>query len=391
MTPSISLTTAALLVLLRVAIGWHFFWEGEHKWQSQEKGPTESVAGKETPFSSEGYFREAPGPLARYLRGVVGDPDARALGRLEVQPIPAGEPPATYPPQKRMPPLLAAEWGDYVERFGEHYHLDDRQRAEAKTKLEQAEAGVVAWLTQDVADSKTKVIPKSYRDTLWDEQETMPQRLREYKGKLAEVRDKQDRELWLMGRDVEGKRLLQAKADLAQMRASLLADLDEEHTKKLQQALDGILTPEQKEKYGPTPEQKAKYGPLPPPPPPRPLTWINNLTIYGLMALGACLMLGLFSRTACFLSAGFLLMTYLCAPPFPWLPVPPNSEGYYFYVNKNVVEMLALLALGTSASGRWFGVDAFLHEVWLMIRGRPRPAAPTGPIPLVTSTVAERL
>ena len=58
------------------------------------------------------------------------------------------------------------------------------------------------------------------------------------------------------------------------------------------------------------------------------------------------------------LAAGFLLMTYFIAPPWPWLPTPPNVEGNYLFVNKNVVEMFALLALATTASGRWFGVDA---------------------------------
>jgi uncharacterized membrane protein YphA (DoxX/SURF4 family) len=363
MRPSISVTTAAFLVLLRVAIGWHFFWEGMHKWREFRVGPTESVLGKKEPFSSAGYFREAPGPLAKFLRGYVGDPDAQALGRLEVQPIPAGEDPATYPPKKRVPTLLAAEWSDYVERFMEHYKLNDQQQTEARTKLDQAEAGVVAWLTKADPDDKTKAVSKSFQSASWDARQTVPQRLKEYKAKLAEVRDTLDNKLWLMGQDVEGKRLPQAKADLAQLRASLLADLNEEHTKKLEEALDGILTPEQK--------QKKDASALPPAPPSTTLTWINNLTIYGLLVLGACLMIGLFARTACILSAGFLLLTYLCAPPFPWLPVPPNSEGYYFYVNKNVVEMLALLALGTSASGRWFGVDALLHEVWLRVRGRP--------------------
>ena len=45
------------------------------------------------------------------------------------------------------------------------------------------------------------------------------------------------------------------------------------------------------------------------------------------------------------LLAGFLVMTYLAVPAFPWLPVPPNNEGNYYYVNKNMIELLALLAL----------------------------------------------
>ena len=55
-------------------------------------------------------------------------------------------------------------------------------------------------------------------------------------------------------------------------------------------------------------------------------------------------------------------------PPFPWLPTAPNNEGYYLFVNKNVIECLALLALATTASGRWLGLDALIH--WMLFGGR---------------------
>ena len=74
------------------------------------------------------------------------------------------------------------------------------------------------------------------------------------------------------------------------------------------------------------------------------------------------------------LAAGFLLMTYFIAPPWPWLPTPPNVEGNYLYVNKNVVEMFALLALATTASGRWFGVDALVHWTLGALFGRSAAA-----------------
>jgi hypothetical protein len=61
---------------------------------------------------------------------------------------------------------------------------------------------------------------------------------------------------------------------------------------------------------------------------------------------------------------GFLAMTYLTIPPFPWLPVPPLNEGNYVFVNKNLVEMFAMMVLITTNSGRWFGLDALLAN-WL--------------------------
>ncbi len=54
-------------------------------------------------------------------------------------------------------------------------------------------------------------------------------------------------------------------------------------------------------------------------------------------------------------------MTYLTIPPWPWLPTPPMSEGSYLFVNKNVVEMLALCVLATTYTGRWFGVDGLIY------------------------------
>jgi uncharacterized membrane protein YphA (DoxX/SURF4 family) len=102
------------------------------------------------------------------------------------------------------------------------------------------------------------------------------------------------------------------------------------------------------------------------------LRFIDFTTRWGLVVVGWLLLIGLFSRPACVAGAAFLTMIYLSTPAFPWLPTPPNVEGHYLFVNKNVVELLALLALATTASGRWFGLDALL--AWMS--GRLRPATP---------------
>src|SRR5919201_4284313 len=116
--------TAVFLILLRLAIGWHFLYEGLHKLHSLELGPTST----NRPFSSAGYFRDAPGPFAIFMRGQLGDPDAIAVAELTVEPVPAGEDVTKYPPQKRMPARLKQEWEDYVARFSAYYGLDDEKR-----------------------------------------------------------------------------------------------------------------------------------------------------------------------------------------------------------------------------------------------------------------------
>src|SRR6476620_8845587 len=59
------------ILALRLAIGWHFLFEGLHKIHSYYIGPTET----NRPFTSEPYFREAEGPLGPFVRKQLGDPE----------------------------------------------------------------------------------------------------------------------------------------------------------------------------------------------------------------------------------------------------------------------------------------------------------------------------
>jgi uncharacterized membrane protein YphA (DoxX/SURF4 family) len=353
--------TAFFLLLLRLAIGWHFAAEGYHKLRDYRKGPTETVVGKSRPWSSAGYFREGTGPLAKYIRQQVGDPDAEALALLTTKAADS----SNAPPHTRTPPLLAQEWGDYVNRFGDYYGCTDEQRKKAEDALTKAEDAAVRWLTSN------EVTEKNYEAKSQEGRLPAPARLLQYKEKLEEWLEPKHSHLVSIGSDAESTRLHDIKAVVVRLRVSLLNELDE-YTKDLTKDLEKIPTAEQKSAA----EGKGK-APQPEPPPNRMQKWLDLSTIYGLTILGACLLVGLFSRTACLLSAGFLLMTYLCMPPFPWLPSAPNNEGYYLFVNKNVIEMLALLALATTRSGYWFGLDALIH--WMFF-GRRQPVAPTQPV-----------
>src|SRR5262249_32436886 len=91
------------------------------------------------------------------------------------------------------------------------------------------------------------------------------------------------------------------------------------------------------------------------------LGWADFLVAWGLTIIGACLLLGLFSRTACVAGALLVLSFYLAMPPWPGLPENPRAEGHYLIVNKNIIEMLALLALATTASGKWAGLDGLFR------------------------------
>jgi uncharacterized membrane protein YphA (DoxX/SURF4 family) len=102
-----------------------------------------------------------------------------------------------------------------------------------------------------------------------------------------------------------------------------------------------------------------------------PIDFIDWSTRWFLLVVGVLLMVGLFTRLSCFAAAMFLLLTMLLQPSVPWLPAPPVSEGNYLFVNKNVIEMVALLVLMTTRSGKWAGLDAILCG---MFGGRRRRA-----------------
>lgn len=90
------------------------------------------------------------------------------------------------------------------------------------------------------------------------------------------------------------------------------------------------------------------------------IDYLDWSTRWFLLVVGILLMVGLFTRFACFSAAGFLLLTVLTQLSVPWLPAAPTSEGSYLFVNKNAIEMVALLALMTTRSGQWAGLDAIV-------------------------------
>ncbi|MCE9531251.1 MAG: DoxX family protein [Planctomycetes bacterium] len=92
--------------------------------------------------------------------------------------------------------------------------------------------------------------------------------------------------------------------------------------------------------------------------------WLDWSTRWVLLVAGGCLLIGLFTRLACFACIVFLVMEYLLNPAFPWLPVSPKAEGNYMFINKNMVELFALFVLITLPTGRWLGLDAILSRIW---------------------------
>ena len=85
------------------------------------------------------------------------------------------------------------------------------------------------------------------------------------------------------------------------------------------------------------------------------------ITMWGLTIVGALLILGLFTRLASLAGLGFILLFYLCNPPFVGYFYSIPTEGTYLIVNKNLVEMCALAVIFATGSGRFAGLDRIVH------------------------------
>lgn len=113
-----------------------------------------------------------------------------------------------------------------------------------------------------------------------------------------------------------------------------------------------LLTVEQTA-LGPVPDAPSQVG------------RINQQTIWALLILGGLLMLGLFSRISALAAAGLLLLFYLPMPPWPGVPEAPGPE-HSLFINKNMIEVFACLALASLPTGRWIGLDALIRRFVLL-------------------------
>lgn len=112
----------------------------------------------------------------------------------------------------------------------------------------------------------------------------------------------------------------------------------------------------------------------PPPHPNAPTALVDWGIKVGLTAIGLCLMLGLFTPFAAAAAALQLAVFYFASPPWPGLPAA-TMGGHYLYVDRNLIEMLAALVLVIVPTGRWAGFDFWIERFRTRHRELPVEAA----------------
>jgi uncharacterized membrane protein YphA (DoxX/SURF4 family) len=371
------------LVALRVATGWHFFSQGMDHYRDRD-------------WSSEGFLRQAKGPWADFYKSKV--PDFHGFHELVSQPwrdasevktesaakkekpkkkedvaeksAPAGaptegnpqpgdakaksaadksaaksEPPEQptegdpSPPPKpesaavRAKKLLDQElaraqpiYGGFANRvindwegrraeIAAHYDFDEQQQNQSKAVFDNYQFGLVDYL------------------------ETIRGELELYQRELRRLDQMQS---FKGSTDIpfSSQRLADKQREVVRQPAAWLTDI-RLMEREFNEDLVAIATDEQR-----------AGGELPIPE--SPLKKTDRILTWAMIICGGCLIVGLFTRIAAVACAAFLFLVIMSQPP--WVPGTITTLFPY-----QLVEMLALLALATTAVGRWGGLDFFLH------------------------------
>jgi len=88
----------------------------------------------------------------------------------------------------------------------------------------------------------------------------------------------------------------------------------------------------------------------------------NCINAYGLTIIGLCLILGCFSRFASIGGIVFLALYYLSHPPFIGAEYMMPTEGSYLWVDKNLIEIGALMVLIYFPTSHIIGLDQYINK-----------------------------
>ena len=374
-------TTKVFLVLLRIAVGWHFFYEGLFKidsdgapeplassrfflqasvgrlrddlaagaafdridrWNDEvvkyfksrdnalseeqkgrlallcEKIKREAPAGFDwfyvhgevlglaanrqgsTRFSAAPFLKSATGPFRPLFRGLVADADG--LERLTRESV-------------------AARIDARYREIAGHFPLTAEQQSKLRVARDQIKTSVAAVLADPAFTT----------------------RLADYRA----MRDRVRADAGRLDAPFTGERLEADRGKLDLIAVELLAFVNEPLT-ELEAQTQALLSADQ-----------MRAGP--PPPPAGETRFLNWMVKWGLVGVGVCLLAGLLTQPAALGAVAFLAMFYFAAPPWPGLPVAAG-DGHYLIVNRNLIELFAALALATLPTGRWAGLDFWIHR-----------------------------
>ncbi|WP_417390464.1 hypothetical protein [Gimesia sp.] len=386
------------IVVLRLSIGWQLLYEGLWKIETLSSN---------RPWTAAGYLNNAKGPFRDHFRSMTGDPnDMNWLDADKVRAKWLGweqrflnhYPNLTDAQKSRVHQMVhgsdyfAAELNalppgvEFDGSLGEVIKFDperkrlivdgkkhltpaEKQRLLEMVPVKKGSNGKLTGgtpLDREYYDAVEKVYARSARLSYVEKMQASLRGNPELAGqidveqegtidgkrvgKIEQYKialDRYEQRLAKADQDYKVDHLDKIWAEIQQMKASLvnpIRALEDEMESEATQ----LLTPEQLA-AGPVPPEDTQ------------IHRVNLLTIYSLTLLGVLLLIGFGTRIAAVASAGMLLSFYLVMPPWPGVPAVPGPE-HSFIINKNLIEVIALLAIAALPTGTWFGIDGLVYR-----------------------------
>jgi hypothetical protein len=290
-----------MLVLLRVSIGWHFYSEGVDK----------RVAGN---WSAAPFFANAKGPLANQYRQMVWDVDGKF--RLNKK-------------------ANMRAWAIYRDQVIGHYGLDKAQERSARATYAKAVDQYDWAISENATDIEEFQLGRS-RVEMLETDEIMKTR-RDGVDSLSGQRDTIRRE-W------------------TQKGAKALSQIDA-IWENYEIAQNSIATVDQVDDHGRIKLRKPRTARID-------TSIIDEALPIFDIAIGLCLLFGLFTPVAGLAAGVFLGSVFLSQyPP----GTGPTSSNY------QLIESMGCFVLASTGAGRFAGLDFFLHLIVRKFGHTPDP------------------
>jgi len=348
----------ASLVLLRLAIGFHFFTEGIDKLQGD--------------FSSKYFFNEAKGPLRDVFRSYLDDAEgAIRLGLVSERPL--NPSPSDFQNPVVSPDFTFMIWEDFVDKASQHYGFGDEQwlikqnqntprRNETQNGSASSEMPQGLDLTQLVLLQPARALEiLDNHKSLYEEflEENRPA-LMEYFASVQRLEG--------FARDGEGKQAVAQGVDsLREQIDTIKSDRNKklrEWTGEVEAMWDSLELEINSLAVGSQKQKSSLDLHRPFDQPHSWEKWIDRIIPWFDTAIGVMLILGLFTRLASGLAILFLASVIATQPP--WIPGTAPTHLY-------LVELAGLCVLFMVSAGRIGGIDFFLSHCCFKKSNDPSP------------------
>lgn len=283
---TLGLVGVAMLILLRLCVGFHFYTEGLDK--------------RSGDFDAGKFFQTARGPFAEHFQRQIWDWDGNV--RLD---------------QERT----LNYWKLYVSRLKKHFAMDEKQQRQVNEAYIRAESQLAWILASNKAEIEEFQLGKQRLETLYSDA------MRDGVTSLGGQRDT-------------------IRKEWQQLIAPVFVQVDKAWT-NLETEANNVASTEQIENKGIYKLGKPRDVAID-------TSVINPIIPYFDLAIGICLILGLFTPVAALIAAGFLGSVFMSQYP------PTSGPGSTYY---HMVEAAACLVLAGTGAGRFAGIDFIFYAI----------------------------